>query len=95
MEEYKICTNGGVIPKDPTAKARGNLARAYFYMSFLYRIQIQNRLEEKLRMWHFEDPPDKIEETRNSMIEQTQGNRNPFIDHPEVVERVRDFWFNL
>ena len=36
-------------------------------------------------MWHFEDPPDKIEEARNSMIEQAQGSRNPFIDHPEVV----------
>ena len=60
-------------------------------MSFLYRIHIQDRLEEKLRMWHFEDPPAKMEEIRNSMIEQTQGNRNPFIDHPEVVERVRDF----
>ena len=91
MKEYKVCTNGGVIPKDPTAKARGNIARAYFYMSFLYRIHIQDRLEEKLRMWHFEDPPDKIEETRNSMIEQIQGNRNPFIDNPEAVEHVRDF----
>jgi len=91
MEEYKVCTNGGVISKDPTAKARGNLARAYFYMSFLYRIQIQNTLEENLRAWHFEDPPDKMEEIRNSLIEQVQGNRNPFIDHPEAVERVRDF----
>ena len=69
MEEYKVCTNGGVIPKDPTAKARGNLARAYFYMSFLYRIQIQNTLEENLRAWHFEDPPDQMEEERNSLIE--------------------------
>ena len=72
-------------------QARGNLARAYFYMSFLYRIQIQNSLEENLRAWHFEDPPDKMEEIRNSLIEQVQGNRNPFIDHPEAVERVRDF----
>ena len=91
MEEYKVCTNGGVIPKDPTAKARGNLARAYFYMSFLYKIKIQNSLEENLRAWHFEDPPDKMEEIRNSLIEEVQGNRNPFIDHPGVVERVKDF----
>ena len=89
--EYKMCCNEGVIPNDPTAKARGNLARAYFYMSFLYRIQIQNTLEENLRAWHFEDPPDKMEEIRNSLIEQVQGNRNPFIDHPEIVERVIDF----
>ena len=60
-------------------------------MSFLYKIQIQDRLEKKLRMWHFEDPPDKMEEIRNSLIEQVQGNRNYFIDHPEAVERVRDF----
>ena len=91
MEEYKVCTNGGVIPKDPTAEARGNIARAYFYMSFLYRIRIQDKLEEKLRAWHFEDPPDNMEEIRNSLIEQVQGNHNPFIDHPEIVERVIDF----
>jgi endonuclease I len=48
-------------------------------------------LEENLRAWHFKDPPDKIEEKRNSLIEQVQGNRNPFIDHPEIVERVIDF----
>ncbi len=91
MEEYKLCINGGVIPEDPTAKARGNIARAYFYISFLYRIHIQDKLEEKLRAWHFEDLPEKIEKTRNSLIEQVQGNRNPFIDHPEIVERIIDF----
>ena len=91
MEEYKACINGGVIPQDPTALARGNLARAYFYMSFLYQIHIQDTLEEKLRTWHFEDPPDKMEKIRNSLIEQDQGNRNPFIDHPEAVERVTNF----
>jgi len=91
MEEYKVCIHGGVIPKDPTVKVRGNLARAYFYMSFLYKIQIHNTLEENLREWHFKDPPDKMEKKRNSLIEQVQGNRNPFIDHPEIVERVIDF----
>ena len=91
MNEYKACIKEGVIPEDPVAEARGNLARAYFYMSFLYRIHIQDTLEEKLRAWHFEDPPDTMEETRNSLIEQVQGNRNPFIDHPETVKHVIDF----
>ena len=91
MAEYKTCTKTGVIPKEPSAKARGNLARAYLYMSFQYRIHIQDELEDKIRAWHFEDPPDQAEEKRNSLIELVQGNRNPFIDHPEIVERVRDF----
>ena len=78
-------------PKEPTAGARGNLARAYLYMSFRYRIPIQEKLEDKLRLWHFEDPPDKAENGRNALIELIQGNRNPFIDHPEIVERVQDF----
>ena len=86
-----MCLKGGIIPKEPSAKARGNLARAYLYMSFQYRIPIQDKLEDRLRTWHFEDPPDKAENERNSLIELIQGNRNPFIDHPEIVERVRDF----
>ena len=91
MGEYKMCLNGGVVTKEPTAGARGNLARAYLYMSFQYRIPIQNKLEDRLRVWHFEDPPDETENKRNSLIELVQGNRNPFIDHPEMVKRVRDF----
>ena len=31
------------------------------------------------------------EQERNTLIEQEQGNRNPFIDQPELVERVGDF----
>ena len=89
--EYKICTHEGIVPKEPTAGVRGNLARAYLYMSFQYRIPIHNKLENKLRFWHFEDPPDKAENSRNSLIELIQGNRNPFIDSPEIVKNVKDF----
>ena len=42
-------------------------------------------------MWHFMDPPDTWEINRNSLIEQKQGNKNPFIDHSELVERVKSF----
>ena len=91
MGEYRVCMNGGVIPKEPTALVRGNLARAYFYMSFMYKINIDDELERKLKKWHFEDPPDTAEEKRNFLIQEIQGNRNPFIDHPESVERVKDF----
>jgi endonuclease I len=33
--------------------------------------------------WHLADPPDAAERARNEVIYSFQGNRNPFIDHPE------------
>jgi len=38
--------------------------------------------------WHKQDPPDKWEVERNSYIQSIQGNRNPFIDHPEYVSYI-------
>ncbi len=35
--------------------------------------------------WHEQDPVDERERRRNDVIEQHQGNRNPFIDHPKWV----------
>lgn len=36
-----------------------------------------------LLSWHQADPPDAAEQARNEVIFSFQGNRNPFIDHPE------------
>ncbi len=36
-----------------------------------------------LLQWHQQDPPDARECARNAAVYQAQGNRNPFIDHPE------------
>ncbi|MBB1472914.1 endonuclease [Luteimonas sp. MC1782] len=33
--------------------------------------------------WHAGDPPDDAERARNEVVAAYQGNRNPFIDHPE------------
>ncbi|MDL2076456.1 endonuclease [Streptomyces sp. GXMU-J15] len=42
-----------------------------------------------LKQWNDEDPPDAFEERRNNVIYTNyQGNRNPFIDHPEWVEAI-------
>lgn len=41
-------------------------------------------LSEVLR-WHAEDPVDEKERLRNEAVFSFQGNRNPFIDHPEWV----------
>ena len=38
-----------------------------------------------LLQWHAQDPPDDRERDRNDVVYSFQGNRNPFIDHPEWV----------
>jgi endonuclease I len=42
-------------------------------------------LKTALEQWHQLDPPDAAEQLRNDIIYGYQGNRNPFIDHPEWV----------
>src|SRR3546814_10866505 len=37
-----------------------------------------------LLAWHQADPPDDAERGRNEVVYSFQGNRNPFIDHPEI-----------
>ena len=41
-----------------------------------------------LLAWHAADPPDDAERHRNDVVESFQGNRNPFVDHPEWVACV-------
>jgi endonuclease I len=38
--------------------------------------------------WHLNDPVSQKEIDRNNQIYLFQGNRNPFIDHPEYVEEI-------
>ena len=38
--------------------------------------------------WHALDPVDDFERNRNNVIYDYQGNRNPFIDHPELVDHL-------
>jgi endonuclease I len=45
------------------------------------------RLSVLLR-WHKADPVDALEQRRNDVVADAQGNRNPFIDHPEYVGYV-------
>ena len=38
--------------------------------------------------WHFDYAPNVYEMNRNNGAEYLQGNRNPFVDHPEYVARI-------
>ena len=42
----------------------------------------------RMVQWNAEDPVDDIERSRNEWVYAFQGNRNPFIDHPEWVNKI-------
>jgi deoxyribonuclease-1 len=85
--DFELDARGKLV--EPRARARGEIARAMFYMKAEYGIAIRPRLGKLLYKWHRQDPPDKIEEHRNVIIEKLQGNRNAFIDNPELADDLK------
>ncbi len=75
----------------PPKEHRGNVARAMFYVSARYGYRIPALEEYYLRKWHKDDPVDSEEIARNDAVEEVQGNRNPFVDFPQLPERISDF----
>ena len=45
-------------------------------------------LRDLLIRWHLQDPVSPRERKRQEIVYQIQGNRNPFIDYPELVEMI-------
>lgn len=43
---------------------------------------------ETLMKWHYQEPPTAEEMRRNEAVYKIQGNRNPFIDHPEFATKI-------
>jgi endonuclease I len=90
---------------EPRDEFKGDLARGLLYMATRYADEDQDWqgsdaaagaslepwAEEVLRYWHIVDPVDSTEAARNDAVHAAQGNRNPFIDHPEWVCQVEDF----
>jgi endonuclease I len=87
---------------EPIDSFKGDLARVYFYMNIRYTTEdggwsnweMANGAEltpaaiALLLTWHQLDPVSDKELNRNDSIFAIQGNRNPFVDHPEYVNCI-------
>jgi len=74
---------------EPQDSAKGNVARALFYMEQTYDLPIPMSIPlELLIQWNEIDPPDDKEKARNEQIEAIQGTRNHFIDDPSTIKDV-------
>ena len=75
---------------EPRDISKGKIARSMLY--FVTRYQDYNGFmapqENILRSWHETFPPDVVDSVRNEDIFLLQNNRNPFIDHPELLDRI-------
>lgn len=83
---------------EPAPNVRGEVARAMFYMAYQYRqqgLKLFTKQQRLLHQWHQSDPPSQHEIDRNNKIEKLQGNRNPFIDAPEQLDKlIADGYFS-
>ena len=77
---------------EPKDDIKGDVARIIFYMNIRYNMDIEKlgvaKSVEMLILWHNQDPVDYYEIYRNEQIQQIQGNYNPFIDNPWLVDFI-------
>ena len=85
---------------EPPDNVKGDVARILFYMDVMYsHLELVDSTPSTYEMatltvlleWNIEDPVDAFEMNRNEIIYSYQGNRNPFIDHPEYADLI---WSN-
>lgn len=90
---YDLVTNSNSYYPERT-EIHGDIARMLFYMVIMYdEYSLVNTIPTTYQManlttllqWHLNDPVDAFEMRRNDRIEFHQGNRNPFIDYPELI----------
>ncbi len=83
--------NGYFEPQD---ESKGDTARIIFYLlvryseSDSYPITNVAKSYAMLLEWNELDPVDEWEMNRNDVSESIQGNRNPFIDYPELADEI-------
>lgn len=87
------CYSGGGY-FEPQDCAKGDTARILFYLftrysqADSYRFTAVAQSLEMLLEWNRLDPVDEWEMERNDETAKIQGNRNPFIDHPELADII-------
>jgi len=96
---YQASTSDGVLFY-PGEGYRGATARILMYLQVRWGDQYNLTFVDRagnnktigkisdLMKWHLEEPPTEEEIRRNEAVYAIQGNRNPFIDHPEYAEKI-------
>jgi deoxyribonuclease I len=78
----------GVPVFEPRDLHKGRVARAMLYFSVRYGFNLSSDELERYTNWHTTYPVDDTELTRTQDIQEFQGNANPFVACPELVERL-------
>lgn len=87
---------------EPIDDFKGDFARTYFYMAVCYMdknlgVETQSNFsggnlkpwaKQLLLQWAAQDPVSQKEISRNNAVYQLQHNRNPFIDFPDLAEKI-------
>ena len=77
---------------EPREDHKGDAARAIFYFYTMYPTQAGAITDlanlDTLYKWHTDDPVNAWEDQRNDRVENKQGNRNPYIDYPDIACRA-------
>jgi hypothetical protein len=81
---------------EPRNAQKGKTARAmmYFVIRYADSQSFFSPQENILRAWHNTYPVDSVEIRRNDDIYAVQNNRNPFVDYPQLEERITNFVTN-
>lgn len=67
---------------EPRPEIRGDIARIYLYMALEYQLNLSSAQRKLFEVWNRQDPVDDWERQRDRLIQQKQGNSNPYVSNP-------------
>jgi len=73
---------------EPTDRVKGLLARGSLWMELRYGYSEGSSYRNLMLKWHREHPPTNFEREFNNRVQVAQGNRNPFIDFPNIADSI-------